>query len=380
MKATFWICFAGIAYAYFGYPILLSALGWLKRVLLTIPERHFSMNDAPPITLLIPLHNEEDVLARKLENTISLQYPGKLEIVFVSDGSTDGTTEIVRSFGSVARLSFIELPVRKGKANALNVGLERATGEIVVFSDASIMLESNALWDLVQPFADPAIGCVSGEDRIEGGSGEGLYGKYELFLRDRESQIGSIVGASGSFYAQRRHLIRPFRDGFAPDFLSVLNTVEQGARAVSEPRAVGYMTAVESSADEFQRKVRTLVRGMTALFAKKTLLNPLRYPAFSFFLFSHKLMRWWVPFFLLGTLGSSALMSDQSFFLTLLILQLLFYGFAALAHYWQRPVADTLAGKIVTYFTVVNLAILVAWIRYLTGVRQEIWTPSRRSI
>lgn len=380
MQTFFWTCFAAIAYAYFGYPILLAILGRAKLALLKSRERNFSADQAPSVSLLVPMYNEQSVVGAKLENTLALEYPGRLETIIVSDGSTDRTGEIVRRLGTDGRVNFVDLPERKGKANALNIGLEQAHGDIVVFSDASIMLEPNAMWAIVQPFADGQIGCVSGEDRIRGGGGEGLYGKYELYLRNRESQIGSIVGASGSFYAQRKKLVRPFRDGFAPDFLSVLNTVEQGFRATSEPRAIGYMTAVDSSKDEFQRKVRTLVRGMTALFEKMNLLNPLRYPTFSFFVLSHKLLRWCVPFFLMGMLVSSALMLDQALFFVLFNAQLLFYGLAALAHYRQGRIADTFVGKIVTYFAVVNMAILVAWIRFLSGTRQELWTPSKRSL
>ena len=141
------------------------------------------------------------------------------------------------------------------------------------------------------------------------------------------------------------------------------------------------MAAVSSSRDEFQRKIRTLVRGMTTLFAKSKLLNPLRYPTFSVFLVSHKLMRWCVPFFLLGLLISSALMSHQVFFLALLLMQIAFYGLAALSHYQRGgSAARSFAGKTAMYFTLVNVAIMVAWIRYLSGVRQEIWTPSKRSL
>ena len=379
MEVVFWICLLGIVYAYFGYPLVLMLLGWLKGVLRDTENALYTENEAPSLSVIIPAHNEAEVIAKKLQNTLSLYYPGELEIVVISDGSVDNTAEVVQTFCNDDRLIFLNLTERKGKANALNMGLEKAGGEIIVFSDASIILDEQALWEIVQPFADSSVGCVSGEDLIEGGGGEGLYGKYELYLRNQESRTGSIVGASGSFYAQRKHLVAKFLEGNAPDFLSVLNTVEKGYRAISISSAFGHMTAVESTKDEFQRKVRTLIRGMTALFEKKRLLNPYRYPMFSFFLISHKLMRWWVPFFLLGLLCSSVFLVNQLFYLVMFCLQGGFYLLAILAYIQVQPVCGSFPGKLAQYFTVVNIAILIAWIRYFSGVRQEIWTPSKRA-
>jgi exosortase A-associated hydrolase 2 len=226
--------------------------------------------------VLVPAYNEAGVIGSKLDNLLGLDYPrDRLQLVVVSDGSTDGTNALLEAAAAGdERLTTVLLDERRGKANALNQGLGRATGEIVVFSDSSILLDAQALRAIVKPFADPEVGCVSGEDHIPEGGGEGLYGRYELFLRNRESAVGSIVGASGSFYAERRALCRPFVDGLAPDFLSVLNTVEQGYRAVTEPAAFGFMSAVKHPGDEFRRKVRTLLRGITTLWVKRGLLNP----------------------------------------------------------------------------------------------------------
>lgn len=379
MEAVFWICFAGAFYAYFGYPVVLMLLGWLRGLFPGAVQAGFTADRAPAVSVLIPAHNEAGVIADKLANTLALYYPGELEIIVISDGSADETADHVRNFMDDARLRLIDLEERKGKANALNVGLEQARGDIIVFSDASIILDTNALWQIVQPFADRRIGCVSGEDVIREGGGEGLYGRYELYLRNLESRLGSIVGASGSFYAQRRQVTTPFLEGVAPDFLSVLKTVQQGYRAISTSSAFGYMTAVASTSDEFQRKVRTLVRGMTALFGMKSLLNPLRFPMFSFFLLSHKLMRWWVPLFLAGMAAANLLLLDVPFYLACLVLQAAFYLLALLAYLGVRAVSASLPGRISLYFTIVNVAILVAWLRYFAGFRQEIWTPSRRT-
>ncbi|MCW8934254.1 MAG: glycosyltransferase family 2 protein [Gammaproteobacteria bacterium] len=378
MITLFWVSLAAIFYAYFGYPLILVILGKLKDIF--SPEVHetYPEDSAPDITIIIPAHNEEQVIEAKIRNTLSLYYPGKIQVLVVSDGSSDNTVSITNKFIDDKRLFLLELTERSGKAQALNRALKEVTGDIVIFSDASILLEEKSVWEIVQPFTDKNIGCVSGEDIIEEAGGEGLYGLYELFLRNQESKIGSIVGASGSFYAQRTHLIDPFLEGLAPDFLSVMNTVEKGYRVISYSPARGTMTAVQSSKDEFQRKVRTLIRGMTALFKKTNLLNPFNNPLFSLFLWSHKIMRWLVPFFLLFTLLSSVVLIDNLFYEIMLYLQLAFYLIALMGALGVEKVLDTIPGKIALYFTSVNVAIAIAWFKYFTGVRQELWIPSKR--
>jgi cellulose synthase/poly-beta-1,6-N-acetylglucosamine synthase-like glycosyltransferase len=295
----------------------------------------------------------------------------------VSDGSTDATAARLRSYHAES-MRVIEMPTRRGKAAALNAGLSHASNAILVFSDASIMLEPDALLNIVRPFSDPTIGCVSGEDRISDGGGEGLYGRYELMLRRLESSVHSIVGASGSFYAQRRSLCRPFTEGMAPDFLSVLRTVALGYRAISEPSAAGTMTSVTHAKDEFDRKVRTAIRGMTTLFAHPGLLNPFRFPKFAFALWSHKIFRWTVPFFLVLALLSSASLAGSPWYMAALLAQLAFYGGALLAMCQVGDFHRSLPGRTALYFSAVNAAMLTAWYRYGRGTRQELWTPSRR--
>ena len=369
----FWIALVGVLYPYAGYPLVLMLVRRLMGV--RPPEAGTSL---PCVSMIIPVHNEAPRLLRKIANTLALDYPpDRLEIVFVSDGSTDDTVPLIRA-KTDARIALIELPERGGKAAALNAGLARVTGEIIVFTDASIALAAGALRAIVQPFADPRVGCVSGEDRIADTGGEGLYGRYELFLRRLESDVHSIVGASGCFYAQRRALCTPFAEGMAPDFLSVLRTVEQGSRAISEPRAVGEMSSVKGPRQEFDRKVRTLLRGMTALFACKTLLNPLRFPVFAFELWSHKVLRWTVPFNLLVMLIAPLAVLDRPFYLVVFAAQVAFYAGAAAAFAEWANVHRSLPGRIALYFSSVNAAILAAWYRYGIGERQELWTPSRR--
>jgi len=375
-KFLFWFSISGSLYAYLGYPLLLHLI------------RVFTANEVegsgksppgyvPPVSLLIPAHNEGATIESKIRNTLSLDYPReKLEIIVISDGSNDGTNTVVSGYGGEG-VSIIELKNRGGKARALNSGLAAAKGEIIVFSDASILLEPMALRNIVCGFLDDSIGCISGEDHILEAGGEGLYGKYELHLRNLESDVYSIVGASGSFYAQRRALCQPFREGMAPDFLSVLNTVETGYRAITEPSAVGHMASSKRIEDEFRRKERTILRGITTLYHKRNLLNPFRYGIFSISLFSHKVMRWTVPFFMILLMISNAMLLEEPFYRWVMLGQGIFYLLAC-APFLKSTIGRSLILKIPHYFCISNAAILMATLKYMKGFRQEIWTPTKR--
>lgn len=377
MESIFWLAIFGGFYAYVGYPLTLLGLG---RLFGRPVRAKAAETDLPTVTIVVPAHNESGVIGAKLDNLLALDYPyERLEILVVSDGSTDSTVAIVQGFVDQGPVTVHEVPERKGKANALNTALELVQNDIVVFTDASIMLKPGALRALVEPFSDPSVGCVSGEDIIPQQGGEALYGRYELWLRRQEADLHSIVGASGCFYAQRKHLVQPFPEGEAPDFLSVLNTVREGYRAVSVAEARGEMMAVKSHQDEFQRKVRTLIRGMTAMFRNADLLNPGRYGWFAFALWSHKIMRWLVPVFMLTALVANLMIiREHSFYAFTALLQGTFYSLAVVGLSGSLTVRESLPGKVAVYMVNVNAAIAVAWIKYLGGTRQEIWIPSQR--
>jgi cellulose synthase/poly-beta-1,6-N-acetylglucosamine synthase-like glycosyltransferase len=374
LTVIFWASLAGILYAYIGYPLLLALFAKIS------PAKQKdtgSSASAPSVSVIIPAHNEGKIIEKKIQNTLLLDYPeGNFEILVISDGSTDNTAEIVRRYAD--RIQFHELPERMGKAAALNLGMEKARNEIIIFSDASIMLAPDSILNIVEKFSDSAIGCVSGEDHIHDGSGEGLYGKYELFLRNLESKLHSIVGASGSFYGQRRDLCLPFPEGLAPDFLSVLNTVEQGYRAVTEPRARGTMASLQDVREETGRKVRTLIRGITTLQHKKNMLNPLLYGIFSWELFSHKLMRWLVPYFLIMLFAVNIVLLPRPLYIATFLVQVLLYVLTLAALWKVLHVEKTILGRVPLYFVMANIAILKAWYKYARGVRQEIWNPTKR--
>lgn len=372
MKILFWVSCLTILYTYVGYPLLLKLWPKIKDMETEYAARH---HIEPSISLIIPVYNEEKVVREKIENTLSLDYPkDKREILVISDASNDRTPEIAKEYKGDG-IRYYELPSRQGKAGALNLGLKNARNEIVVFSDAAIILEKDALRKIVGKFEDTGIGCISGEDYISGGGAEGAYGKYELALRNLENRVGSIVGASGCFYAQRRSLCDPFKKGMAPDFFSVLATAEKGYRAVTEPEATGVMKSISDLQGEFPRKVRTFLRGMTTLLHFKHLLNPFRYGVFSLQLISHKLLRWSTGVFLILLFVSNLCLIGSKFYLTLFLLQIAFYALALIG--WVG-MARPFIFRVPLFFLMVNLSALVAWVKYFNGVRQEIWEPSKR--
>jgi hypothetical protein len=370
----FWLSSAAAAYPYAIYPVLLAAANRLAGRRLPVADP----GHRPTVTLICPVHNEKRRIREKVQNLLALNYPPeRLQIVVVGDGCTDGTLPLALAEGG-GRVEVVDLPGRGGKAAALNAGVERATGELLLFTDAGIVLEPDALVALAGHFADPAIGCVSGEDAIEGGGGEGMYGRLELWLRREEAKLHSIAGASGCLYALRRSLCRPFRAGMAPDFLSVLDTVRAGSRAISEPGARGTMTATASVRAEFSRKARTFLRGITALAGNAALLNPFRHPAFSFILVSHKLARWLAPLALAGCLAGAFLLRGEPLYRGLFFAQLALYALALAGLACPVLAARSLVVRMCAFFVLVNGAAAKALALWIAGVRQEVWEPTRR--
>lgn len=374
MNVVFWISVTLVAYPYAIYPLALMALNRLLRR----PEPRIDESLAPSVSVILPVHNEALRIEAKLRNLLSLNYPAdRLEILVIGDGCTDDTLERAATVGGEV-VATVPLQERAGKAAALNAGLARARGDIIVFTDAAIMLEPQSLRVLVARFADPEVGCVSGEDYIEGSGTEGLYGRIELLLRREEARLHSIAGASGCFYGQRRELCKPFVAGMAPDFLSVLVTVRAGKRALAEPRARGSMGAASSHKAEFARKVRTFQRGLTALFGNGVLLNPLRYPAFSFILWSHKVMRWFAPLAMFTCFVSAWALRAESFYIALFWAQFVLYGLAVAGLVWPQLAARVVLIRVSAFFLLVNAAAFKAVALWAMGSRVEVWEPTRR--
>jgi glycosyltransferase involved in cell wall biosynthesis len=350
---------AFIAYSYGGYPFLL----WLLSQARGREVRKETIE--PPVSLIIAAHNEEVGIRDKVENALAQDYPpAKLDIIVASDCSTDRTDEIVLEYRARG-VRLIRTPDRKGKEAAQKRALDAATGQILVFSDTATILPTDAVRNIVRNFGDPSVGCVSSVDRLrtEGGKpdGEGAYVRYEMLLRRLETRIGTVVGLSGSFFAARREVCQPWRPDLQSDFNTLLNAVERGFRGVSDPDSVGYYRTIADPQREYDRKVRTVLRGITVLANRLSLLNPLRYGFFSWQIVSHKLFRWLVPYALVIALVANSFLAPTSRgYLALLWLQGSFYVLALCA--LTRPSMFRYCIFSLPGFAVqVNASILHAW-------------------
>lgn len=376
----FWLFAFTAAYSYFLYPLLLMLICRHRRSVARPVEDHAM--ERPTLSLIITAYNEEARIRAKLDNALALDYPSEqLEVIVASDGSTDTTDAIVAEY-AVHGVRLVRAEERLGKENAQRHAIREARGEVLVFSDVATELPADALLRLAQYFTDPDIGAVSSEDRFvsqDGGiAGEGLYVRYEMWLRQLESRLAGLVGLSGSFFAARREICQEWDIHSPSDFNTALNCARAGLRAISAPDVLGYYRDLKDPAREYSRKVRTVLRGITGLCRHKDVLNPSRFGTFAWQVFSHKLMRWAVPWALLGTLLTTALLAEGSLFFGLLLwLQAIFYAAAAAAH-WHPPIREHGLVRVVYFFVQVNVAIAHATLLYFRGTRMTVWQPSAR--
>jgi glycosyltransferase involved in cell wall biosynthesis len=376
LSVVFWSCVLGVLYAYFGYPLVLYGLSVFRQ---RAVQRG---NIRPTVSLIIAAHNEEARIRNKLENTRRLEYPrDRLQVLVASDCSSDGTDRIVEEYRPHG-VELVRSPARRGKEAAQQRAIEASRGEILVFSDVGTLLEPDAIATIVSSFADPTVGCVSSVDRIldDDGrvTGENAYVRYEMLLRSLESRVNSLVGLSGSFFAARREVSQPWRSDLQSDFNTLLNSVRKGLRGVSDPHSIGYYRNIASESREFHRKVRTVVRGIAVFMNSLWLLNPIRHGLFAWQLVSHKLCRWLVPWLLLAALLANLLLLSTGVAWRLLFLcQCAFYAIGLFGMVRATP-PTALPLKIPFYFLSVNVAVAVAWVRYLSGERFVVWQPSQR--
>jgi len=376
MEVLFVMSIFLIFFAYLGYPLSLGLWGLLSQK--AVKKASFF----PYVSMIITAHNEERRIKKKLDNTLNLAYTReKLQILVASDGSKDQTNAIVKEYEKKG-VDLLAIEDRQGKENAQKEAVSRARGEVLVFSDVSTQLDKEALKQIVFNFADPLVGCVSSEDRLIGKdgrpSGEGFYLRYEMWLRRLESRVNSVVGLSGSFFAARKEVCKDFSGKMQSDFRTVLNSIRLGLRGISDSKAVGYYRDVSAERLEFDRKVRTVIRGLDVFFRHIEFLNVLRYGLISYQYFCHKLLRWLVPIFLFISFFTNLLLAVRpSLYSILLICHCTFYFVAIWGWQRQSPPSHPFI-KIPMYFVTVNTAILVAWWRYLKGHRIVMWTPSER--
>lgn len=394
-----------VFYAYFGYPLALLSILSLRHFFPikgadnvdTQPSRLSFERGIPFVSYIIAAYNEEKRISDKIQNSISQDYPkNKLEIIVASDCSNDKTDEIVMSYASKG-IKLVRAPERKGKENAQKHAFDASIGEIIVFSDTATILNPDAITQIVKNFIDPSVGCVSSEDKFidtEGNiTGEGAYVKYEMFLRKLESQFNTLVGLSGSFFAARRDVCENWDIELQSDFNTLLNSIKLGLKGIIDPDSIGFYKNIIDEKKEFDRKVRTILRGITVLMKNLYLINPFRFGVFSWQLFSHKICRWSVPFFLLIAFISNIIVIHTSvFFLFSFSIQVLFY-ISALIYYsfnTNRPLKKKryfnnifqkvffFLSRISYFFVLANFSIIVAWVKYFMGERKTFWDPSKR--
>ena len=370
-EAAFWCSVALVVYAYAGYPCALMALTLLR----DRPVKKGAIR--PRVSFVIAAHNEERRIAGKIDNTLRQDYPSTLmEIIVASDCSTDRTDDIVRSYGR--RLWLVRSRQRLGKEAAQQLAVRTAVGEILIFSDVATALPLDAVSTIVSNFADPSVGCVSSVDVLVDAdgtpSGEGAYVKYEMWLRGLETRVNTLVGLSGSFFAARREVCRRWSADRQSDFSTLLNAVEMGLRGVQDVESKGHYRNIADDRREFQRKVRTVVRGLSVLERNAAKLNPWRFGLFAWQLASHKVCRWLVPFGMIGAAAANLfLIAVSPFYVATFAAQCAFYAAAAAG---MRTGVPSL--KIPTFFVVANLGVLNAWLRFARGERIASWTPSAR--
>ncbi|MBI2910205.1 MAG: glycosyltransferase family 2 protein [Chloroflexi bacterium] len=376
IEALFWLGVGLTVYTYFGYPLLLIVLSAFRG---QVVHRG---SVTPFLTFIIAAYNEKDAIRGKLENTLALDYPEeRLQIIVASDASTDDTDEIVREYEGRGVILNRQAE-RGGKTSALNDTVARlASGEVLVFSDATTRLQPDALRLLVRNFADERVGAVCARLKFHStessdiSGNEGAYWKYETFLRRKESEIGALVLVSGAFYGIRREVFSPVPPFFADDCISPLETVSKGYRVVFEEEALGLEEMASTARGEARIKTRGATRDIEGILSRPGLLNPFRRPLVALALVSHKLLRWSVPLFLFVLLASNAvLLSAGLFYRATFGLQLAFYFLA----FWGWKVS---LGKLLSmpfYFCLVNYSALIAVANVLRGRRRATWTPVRR--
>ncbi len=383
LKFVLWLSISLVFYAYAGYAAVIALLARF------FP--HPSRSDKayrPMVTTLIAAHNEEDWIEAKIQNCLEQSYPAEFhEVLIISDGSTDNTAQIVRKYANQG-IVLLEEKTRTGKMAVVNRAISQAKGEIIVFSDANNLYNPEAIANLVQHFAESKVGCVAGEKQIlktgdaPSSGGEGLYWKYESFLKRCDSAFYSVVGATGEIYAVRRELYQPPpSDSLLDDFMVSMNIARRGYRVLYEPQAISYETGSASLRDEYKRRTRIFCGGYQSIARLPELLNP-RFGRLWFTYVSHRFLRWAITPFLLPLilLCNFGLARRSPFYRLLLLAQIGFYGLGLIG---LRQLDRT--GKcprpiyVPAYFLFLHFAELVGFKRWLTQRQSGIWERSERA-
>lgn len=373
MATSFFVLLFLTVYPYFLFPLVMIVLSR------SIGKSWARSNSKQRMSVIISVYNEEGVIREKIENTLKLNYPAELlEILVVSDGSTDQTNQIVSTF-EAPRIRLAAFSERKGKTACLNQVVPDAMGDIIVFTDANSMFPADALQKFSRNFSCEEIGLVTGwtKYRKPGGNEEsvGLYARLEMVTKQAESLISSCVGADGAVFAIRKCLYRPLQDNDINDFVIPLNVIGQGKRVVLDRELFCIEQPGDNESKEFRRQVRITNRTLGAIGRNIRFLNPFTFGSFAFFLLSHKVLRFLVPFSFLGTLMISILLANDSTFYTVFaIIQLLFIcsGFAGIF-----KISNNRLAQLCSFFLLTISAQLIGWLRWASGKADVMWKPVR---
>lgn len=378
-RKLFWGATGVVAYTYAIFPLIVVVRARLR------PRPHGSDDITPPVSLVVAARNEAGVIGAKLDNLLALDYPAEhLEIVIASDGSDDGSDEVVQAYAERG-VRLLSRP-REGKAPALNAAVAVSSGEILVFSDANSMYAPDALRALVRPFADPAVGGVAGDQRYVSagavgsiGAGELRYWDFDRILKEAESRAGNVISATGAIYAVRRALFSAVPEGVTDDFATSTAVIVQGARLVFAPDAVAYEPVAVSVGLELDRKVRVMTRGLRGVVVRRELLDPRRHGFYALQLFSHKVLRRMMVFPLILIAVTSPLLRRRApVYRVVTFAQALFYAAGATGMLLaDRPLGRRKPFVLAAFFCFVNLASLQATWNVVRGRRIDRWEPRR---
>lgn len=388
VEPIFWICLFLVFYTYLGYGLVVVVLVRIKRVLKpTQPSEIPNDTSLPTCTLVIAAYNEVDFIEDKVVNSLQLKYPkDKLKITFVTDGSDDGTPDLLEKMEGV---EVRHSPERKGKIAAINRAMKVVDSDIVVFCDANTQLNQAAILEIAKHYQNPKIGGVSGEKVVlsdekdsASGAGEGIYWKYESFLKRMDAELCTLVGSAGELFSIRTSLFKPVEaDTILDDFMISMRLVQDGYKVEYEPAARASETASQNVKEEFKRKVRIGAGGFQSIVRMAGMLNIFKHGLTSFVYTSHRVMRWAIaPFCLLALLPISIALATNGHMIYAVLLagQLLFYALAMLGWILEQRKLSLKVLFVPMYFTMMNWAVLKGFARFIKGNQSVTWEKSKR--
>ncbi len=386
LQMLFWICICIVFYAYIGYGILIAFLVSMKRIF--FKKKTVEMHCRPTVALIIPAYNEEDFILHKLNNTAELDYPAdKLRVIFVTDGSTDSTPELIRENSNY---ELLHTNGRRGKAFAMNRAVQFAEEEVLIFSDANTLLNKACIKELAKHYESPKVGGVAGEKKIikqasdkASAAGEGIYWKYESTLKKLDSALNTIVGAAGELFSVRRALYEPVQEGvIIEDFVLSMHICMKGFSFKYEPGAYAIETASSSMKEEQKRKVRICAGGFQAMYLLGDVLNVFKYGLLSFQYISHRVLRWAIcPLCLVLIFFSNTLivlLTISVLYEVLLMAQIVFYIMAFAGWQFANKNIKIKSLYVPYYFVFMNAAAFLGFRRYLKGNQSVIWEKAGR--